>query len=350
MKRLFMASLALIFFLSACGTNTPPTPTPTQAPATEVPPTVAAPTTAVPTNQAITPTATGSAPGNTSGCVDGATFVADVTIPDYAHLDPRQPFTKTWRIKNTGSCTWNTSYMAVYASGDKLGGPNSIAFTETAPGGTMDISADMAAPGTDGQYKIFYQLEDATGKSMTIDAGNTIWAIITVGKVFVFPSPTPLASLSTPHAPSTSGGTGTTNCTTQANAGFIGQTLDLINAARATNGLPALTLNDQLSSAAQLHSADMACSGILSHTGTDGSTPATRIAAAGYSASISRENIYAQPPQYGGNPQAAVDWWMSDQIHRDAILNAQVTQAGIGYAAYAPSPLGGNFTVDFGAP
>lgn len=350
MKRLFIASWSLIFFLSACGTNTPATPTPTQAPPTEVPSTVAAPTTEVTPTPAITPTATGSAPGNTSGCVDGATFVTDVTIPDYSHLDPRETFTKTWRIKNSGTCTWNSSYMAVYASGDKLGGPNSVAFSDTAPGATLDISADMAAPNTDGQYKIFYQLEDAAGKPMTIDAGNTIWAIITVGKVIVPPSPTPLASLSTPHAPSSSGGTGTTNCVTQSNAAFASQTLDLINAARATNGLPALTLNDQLSSAAQLHSADMACSGTLSHTGTDGTTPAARIAAAGYSASISRENIYAQPPQYGGNPQAAVDWWMSDQIHRDAILNSQVIQIGIGYAAYSKSPLGGYFTVDFAAP
>jgi uncharacterized protein YkwD len=137
---------------------------------------------------------------------------------------------------------------------------------------------------------------------------------------------------------------------TQANAGFVSQTLDLINNARTTNGLSALTLNDQLGSAAQLHSADMACSGILSHTGTDGSTPASRITAAGYNASISRENIYAQPPQFGGNPQAAMDWWMSDLIHREAILNAQVTQVGIGYAAYTKSPLGGYFTVDFAGP
>jgi uncharacterized protein YkwD len=265
------------------------------------------------------------------------------------HLDPRESFTKTWRIKNTGTCTWNTDYTAVYASGDNLG-PNSITFVGTVPGSTIDISADMVAPNADGQFKIFYQLEDAAGNPITIDDGNTIWAIITVGKVVVNASPTPLASLSTPHAPSTSGGTGTTNCVIQSNASFVSQALDLINSARTTNGLTALTLNDQLNSAAQLHSADMACSGILSHTGTDDSTPASRIAASGYAASITRENIYAQPPQYGGNPQSAMEWWMNSQIHRDAILNAQVTEVGIGYAYYSKSPLGGYFTLDFGAP
>ena len=41
---------------------------------------------------------------------------------------------------------------------------------------------------------------------------------------------------------------------------------------------------------------------------------------------------------------------MSDQIHRDAILNPQVKEIGVGYAAYSRSELGGYFTVDFGAP
>jgi uncharacterized protein YkwD len=347
MKRTLTVGLSFFFFLTACGAKTPPAPT--QVPFTEVPPTVAAPPTATMTNPA-NPTITPNTSATPSVCTDAATFVDDVTIPDYTHLDQRQTFTKTWRIKNAGTCAWTSSYSAVYSSGDHMGMKDSIALADTAPGATLDISVDMAAPASDGTYKIFYQLEDPAGKNMPIDAGNTMWAIITVGKVIVNASPTPLASLSTPHAASSSGGTGTTNCVTQANTSFVSQTLDLLNNARTTNGLPALVLNDQLSSAAQLHSADMACSGLLSHTGTDNSTPAARIAAAGFSASITRENIYAQPPQFGGNPQAAMDWWMSDQIHQEAILNAQVTQVGIGYAAYSKSPLGGYFTVDFAAP
>ena len=41
---------------------------------------------------------------------------------------------------------------------------------------------------------------------------------------------------------------------------------------------------------------------------------------------------------------------MSDPTHRDAILNTQVTEIGIGYAAYSRSDLVGYFTVDFAAP
>ena len=353
MKKLFYVCLSLIFFLSACGTSTTPPPTlvptigvtPTRVPTTGVTPTViitetgAADTAGV----SITPTI----PGSSSGCTDAAVFVDDVTIPDYSHFDQHETFTKTWRIKNTGTCTWNSSYSAAYSSGDHLGVKDSVPLSDTAPGATLDISVDMAAPSSDGTYKVFYQLENTAGKAMTVDNGNTIWAIITVGKVLVYSTSTPAATPATSSAP---GSTATGACVTQSNASFLSQTVDLINSARATNGLPALTLNDQLSNAAQTHSIDMACSGNLAHSGSDGSTPASRIAAAGFNASISRENIYAQPPQYGGNPQAAVDWWMSDQIHRDAILNVQVTQIGVGYAAYSASPLGGYFTVDFAAP
>ena len=351
MKKIFIASMALIFFLSACGTSATSTPTP--VPTTEVPPTVAASPTATaimtssPTDTTTTPTGTAV---SSSTCTNLASFEYDKTIPDYSHMDPRDIFTKIWRVKNTGTCSWSSSYMAVYAGGDHLGVTDSVALSDTAPGASLDISMDMAAPASDGTYKVFYELKDPSGNAMTIDSGNTIWTIITVGKVVVYSTAVPTATSGTPHPTVVAGGPTPAGCVTQANASFISQTLDLINAARASSGLPALTANSQLAAAAQGHSVDMACTGSLSHTGSDNSNPASRIAAAGYNASITRENIYAQPPQYGGNPQAAVNWWMSDQIHRDAILNPQITQAGVGYASYGPSPLGGYFTVDFGAP
>ena len=352
MKKLFIGCLSLIFFLTACGANPTSAPSlvPTLVPTTGVhSTTVVQPTEA---SSAETPTVipTATSPADSSGCTDAAVFVEDVTIPDYSHFDPHEAFTKTWRVKNVGTCTWTSSYSAVYSSGDALGPTHPIALSDTAPGATLDISADMAAPAVDGKYKVFYKLNNPAGQAMPIDDGNSIWAIITVGKVLVYSSPTPAAVSGVPTTPSGSSSTGTATCVTQANAGFISQTLDLINSARTANGLSALTLKDQLNNSAQSHSVDMACSGNLSHTGSDGSTPAARIASSGVNASTTREIIYAQPPQYGGNPQAAMGWWMSDQTHRDAILNSQVTQIGIGYASYSSSPLGGYFTVDFAGP
>jgi uncharacterized protein YkwD len=89
----------------------------------------------------------------------------------------------------------------------------------------------------------------------------------------------------------------------------------------------------------------MACHNLLSHTGSDGSYVNARIAATGYGASYTEEIIYA-----GGGPQAAFDWWMGDQLHRDAILSTQATEIGVGYAYLEASAYGGYITVDFASP
>ena len=348
--------MALIVMLSACGA--PATPTAVGSSSASVSAT-SAPTVAIPTVAAASPTPEAAAPTTTAPttaptaagpCTDLASFVADVTVPDYSHFDQREGFTKTWRVKNAGTCTWTSGYQAAYSRGDALGAPISVPLSDTAPGATLDISANMAAPARDGKFQIFYQLKNAEGDPMPIDAGDSLWAIITVGKVVAFPPPTATASASTISTGSSGPGLATVSCVTQGNAAFISQTLSLINAARASNNLPALTSSDKLNTAAQSHSEDMACNNFLNHTGWNGSTPDSRIAAAGYAASTARENIYAQPPQYGGNPQAAVDWWMGDPQHRDAILDPQVKDIGIGYASYSRSDLGGYFTVDFASP
>ncbi len=352
-KAIAFMSLIFMVLASACQTPAASTaataPSPTAAPATSTPEAPAAPS-PTPTAAAAAPTAAAPtvAPTAAGPCTNAASFVADVTIPDYSHFDPRETFTKTWRVKNAGTCAWTAAYQAVYSSGDVLGvdGTVPIPLSQTAPGATLDISVNMAAPGSDGKYQVVYQLVDGSGNAMPIDAGDSLWAIITVGKsVASAPTAVPTALPGTPVA-----GPGTAPCVFQGNSDFLTQLVTLINAQRTQNSLPALTSSDQLNTAAQGHSEDMACNNFLQHSGWNGSTPESRVAAAGYSASIVRENIYAQPPQYGGDAQAAVTGWMSDQIHRDAILNAQVTQIGVGYAAYSRSDLGGYFTVDFAAP
>ena len=73
--------------------NTPTLPAP-QATNTSV----SFPTLAVPTvTRIVPPTAT----------CDLAQFVRDVTVPDGTTFLPGATFTKTWRLKNAGTCTWS---------------------------------------------------------------------------------------------------------------------------------------------------------------------------------------------------------------------------------------------------
>jgi uncharacterized protein YkwD len=88
----------------------------------------------------------------------------------------------------------------------------------------------------------------------------------------------------------------------------------------------------------------MACNNMVSHTGSNGSSVHSRIVAAGYAPIYSEEIIYA-----GGGPQAAIAWWMNDKIHRDAILNPNTTEMGIGYASFSNGSYRDYFVVDFGS-
>src|SRR5215207_6561894 len=166
-----------------------------------------------------------------------------------------------------------------------------------------------------------------------------------------------LPSTSTPVSPTVAGGQPTTAATVAAgaslvsepaacefeeNAGFVTQRQTLINGERTSNSLSALTLNPQLSAAAKTHAADMLCYNYLSHTGFDSSTPETRVAAQGFTASVVVEDIYASKT---GTSQAALDWWLSDPAHRADILNADTTAFGIAYVTSADSMLGGYFVV-----
>ena len=53
---------------------------------------------------------------------DQAAFIRDVTVPDGSPFAPGETFTKTWRLQNTGTCTWTTSnYTLVYVADNDFG-------------------------------------------------------------------------------------------------------------------------------------------------------------------------------------------------------------------------------------
>jgi len=331
----FLSIMFIALVLASCKPATSPTPT--------LPPPTAIVSTKAPTVSTAAPTtlpATVSPVPVPSNCSDSASFVADVTVPDNTNFKQNTAFVKTWRIKNIGTCNWTTSYTLFYANGNQMNSPATTPFAVTAPGGTMDLSVNLTSPASDGSYTAKYELHDANGKPFSIDGGRYVWVTITVG-----------TAIAAPTASNTGTGTGTSGtCKYIENATIVSQLLAPINAARAANGLPALTLNAKLGASAQVHSIDMACHSSLSHKGSDGSTDKSRISAQGYVFSWADEAIYAQPPEYGGTAQAAVDWWLNDAEHRAILLNVKATEIGFGYAYVAGSALGGYFTADVAAP
>lgn len=111
--------------------------------------------------------------------------------------------------------------------------------------------------------------------------------------------------------------------------------LDLINAERATAGCAALNGDDQLRAAGDRHAVDMrdnpAVRSDPNHLGSDGSTPAQRIADAGF-VPVSRtgEIMYWASGPPGNTPQASVEWWMNSAPHKAIIETCEFTHAGVG--------------------
>ena len=122
-------------------------------------------------------------PTSVAECTDRATFVQDVTVPDNTQMVPGQSFVKTWRLRNSGTCTWTPHYALVFARGDQMGAPVSIALPATVPpNATVDLSVSLTAPAAPGTYRGDWQLRNADGELFGLagSAGQTFWVKITV--------------------------------------------------------------------------------------------------------------------------------------------------------------------------
>ncbi|HLD94356.1 MAG TPA: NBR1-Ig-like domain-containing protein [Anaerolineales bacterium] len=114
-----------------------------------------------------TPTTGAISGGSTSGC-DVGSFVADVTVSDGDEIEAGTPFTKTWSVKNDGTCEWTTSYMLIFSSGDQMGGPTSTPLTAAVPvGSTTNISVSLTAPASPGSYTGYWAIANASGIGFT---------------------------------------------------------------------------------------------------------------------------------------------------------------------------------------
>jgi hypothetical protein len=218
-KQITLISLVVIFSLSLAGCNYPGRATPTsqvdvlntaaaqtiQAQQTGIAQTNQAsaqdtPTvTLEPSNGDATETATPSAtltptvtPTKTTAAkCDQAAFVSE-TIPDGTNYNPGQAFTKTWTLKNTGTCTWNSNYDVVFVSGDAMSAPASKQLTggTVAPGQSIQITLDLKAPNTAGTHRGDFKLRNGNGVLFGVGAKDgPFWVKIDVaGTLYDFVS------------------------------------------------------------------------------------------------------------------------------------------------------------------
>jgi hypothetical protein len=116
-------------------------------------------------------------------CTDQAEFVDDVTVEDDTEFLPGEKFTKTWRLRNSGTCTWNSEYGLVFVKGDQMGAASPVNLAaEVAPGQSVDVSVEMTAPASAGTYRGDWQLRDRAGKNFGLGqkADKTFYVQIAV--------------------------------------------------------------------------------------------------------------------------------------------------------------------------
>ncbi|KAE8894622.1 hypothetical protein PF005_g24973 [Phytophthora fragariae] len=99
-----------------------------------------------------------------------------------------------------------------------------------------------------------------------------------------------------------------------------------VNKERAAHGLAPVCSNKKLQAAAERHVQDQSKTDYVSDTGTDDSTPETRVTDAGYKWQSVRETIGAG----NANADDMVDWWMKT-ASREIVLG-KFTMAGSAYA------------------
>ena len=94
----------------------------------------------------------------------GAGVPFDVTIPDNTTLYAGEPFIKTWRVVNSGSCKWTRLYKLVFYSQNAMGAQYEYFLQgEVLPGQAIDLSLQFTAPTTPGTYQGNWMLQDPQG-------------------------------------------------------------------------------------------------------------------------------------------------------------------------------------------
>jgi len=187
--------------LSACGANEPPlTPTlafsadeiitqavgtfssdltatafaaPTNSP---VPTLTAAPTIAAPATSTGGIALGSPAPAATASCY-GLSFVSDVSIPDNTPVTAGQAFTKTWKVKNAGSCAWDAGFKFAFTGGDAMGGTTYTLPSSIAAGAVTDISVAMTAPNKTGTIRGNWRMSTASGQFF----GDEVYVQVVIG-------------------------------------------------------------------------------------------------------------------------------------------------------------------------
>jgi hypothetical protein len=103
-------------------------------------------------------------------------FVADVNIPDNTTMKPGQTFTKTWRVRNNGTCAWESGFKFNFIGNEAMGGATLTLDKAVNPGAETELSVAMTAPNASGSHRSNWRMATAAGANF----GDEVYVVIVV--------------------------------------------------------------------------------------------------------------------------------------------------------------------------
>ncbi len=111
----------------------------------------------------------------TTACTDAAEYIHDDGL-DGKTYPPNTAFMKTWTVKNTGTCTWDGSYLVYQISGEFMTqqpGYWLVPQGQTVePGQTVDIVVGLTSPPMKGNYTSYWGIKNEAGEIIPIKGGS----------------------------------------------------------------------------------------------------------------------------------------------------------------------------------
>lgn len=126
-------------------------------------------TTPLPGFTQISPASPSAATQSLGDACNNSAFEGDITIPDGSILPPGYDFQKIWKLRNTGSCTWDEGYTLVYIGGSTPDlDPRNFEFTKSndfvAGGQAINMGIWLTTPCTPGKdYQGHWRMRNDSG-------------------------------------------------------------------------------------------------------------------------------------------------------------------------------------------
>ena len=124
-------------------------------------------------------------------CLNRGALISESIMPNGPTFQPGMNIVKTWRVKNIGTCVWQTGYTLVFVGGDQMNAINPTITGEVQPNNTVDISVQVTAPSQAGVYTSNWMLRSINGEIFGLsDLVNQPLIIqVSVSGASIYPTP-----------------------------------------------------------------------------------------------------------------------------------------------------------------